>query len=197
MAVSAQDLPYSLDALEPHISGETLAYHHGKHYTGYVDKLNAAIAGTDADRLSLTELVCKGEDSSYFNHAAQAWNHEFYFNGLGPATPAAPDGALGKAITTQYGSYDAFVEQFTAQAKSVFGSGWTWLVLNPDTGLDIVNTADALTPLTGPATPLLTCDMWEHAYYIDYRNEKPRYLAGFFELIDWHRVAKRYAMAAG
>jgi Fe-Mn family superoxide dismutase len=197
MAVTPQDLPYPLDALEPHISRETLEYHHGKHYKGYVDKLNAAIKGTDADGLELAELVRTGEGKPYFNNAAQAWNHEFYFAGFGADTAAAPDGALAEAIAAKYGSFEDFVAQFSEQAKTLFGSGWTWLVLDPKTGLEIVNTANAQTPLTGDAAPLLTCDLWEHAYYIDYRNERPKYLSGFFAVVDWKLVASRYAAARG
>ena len=197
MAVTPQDLPYALDALEPHISRETLEYHHGKHYKGYVDKLNAAIEGTDADNLDLADLVRTGEGKPYFNNAAQAWNHEFYFTGFGTGTAAEPGGELAEAIAARFGSFGDFVTQFGEQAKTLFGSGWTWLVLDPKSGLEIVNTANAQTPLTGSAIPLLTCDMWEHAYYIDYRNEKPKYLSGFFEVVDWNRVASRYAAARG
>lgn len=197
MAVTPQELPYPLDALEPHISRETLEYHHGKHYKGYVDKLNTAIKNTDADGLELAELVRSGEGKPYFNNAAQAWNHEFYFAGFGAGTAAAPDGELAEAIAAKYGSFEDFVAKFSDQAKTLFGSGWTWLVLDPQSGLEIVNTANAQTPLTGNAAPLLTCDMWEHAYYIDYRNEKPKYLSGFFEVVDWNRVTSRYAAARG
>jgi len=195
MAVTPQDLPYPLDALEPHLSRETLEYHHGKHYKGYVDKLNTAIHDTQAEGLDLAALVRKGRDQPYFNHAAQAWNHEFYFAGFDADTAAEPSGPLAEAIAAKYGSFQRFVERFSDQATALFGSGWTWLVLDPASGLEIVNTANAETPLTGSATPLLTCDMWEHAYYIDYRNQKPKYLSGFFELVDWDRVAQRYDAA--
>lgn len=193
MAVTPQDLPYPLEALEPHISRETLEYHHGKHYKGYVDKLNAAIKGTDADGIELAELVRSGEGKPYFNHAAQAWNHEFYFAGFGAGTAAAPDGELAEAIAAKYGSFEDFVAQFSDQAKTLFGSGWTWLVLDPQSGLEIVNTANAQTPLTGSAAPLLTCDMWEHAYYIDYRNARPKYLESIWNLINWDFAASNFA----
>jgi len=197
MAVTPKDLPYAHDALAPHISRETLEYHHGKHYTGYVTKLNDAIKGSDLDQKDLVTLVREGEGKPYFNNAAQAWNHEFYFDALADNGGAKPAGDLGKAIDDKFGSFDKFVEQFSGQAATLFGSGWTWLVLDPKSGLEIVNTANAATPLTTAAAPLLTCDVWEHAYYIDYRNLRPKYLEAYMKLVNWDVVGERYGAAKG
>lgn len=184
MTITLPDLPYAKDALAPHISEETLDFHHGKHHATYVTKLNDAIAGTDFEGKDLEEIV-KSSSGGVFNNAAQIWNHTFYWNSLSPNGGGEPTGAIKDAIDAAFGSVDAFKEQFTASAVGNFGSGWTWLVKNADGGLAIVNTDDAETPLTTDATPLLTLDVWEHAYYIDYRNARPNYIAAYWNLVNW------------
>lgn len=191
MAFTLPDLPYPKNALEPHISAETLEYHYGKHHQAYVDKLNAAIKGTDDENKSLEDIV-RSASGGLFNNAAQVWNHTFYWNCLSPNGGGAPSGALGDAINAAFGSFDAFKEKFSESAVGNFGSGWTWLVKNPDGSLAIVNTDDAETPLTGSAKPILTCDVWEHAYYIDYRNARPKYVEAFWNLVNWEFVAKNF-----
>ena len=184
MAIELPPLPYALDALEPHISKETLEYHYGKHHNTYVVKLNALLTGTpDADK-SLVEVV-KNSSGGIFNNAAQVWNHTFYWNCLSPNGGGNPAGALATAIDAHFGSFADFKTQFTDSAVNNFGSGWTWLVQNADGGLAIVNTSNAATPLTQGATPLLTVDVWEHAYYIDYRNLRPKYMEAFWALVNW------------
>ncbi len=178
-------LPYARDALAPHISEETLDFHYGKHHAAYVDKLNAAIESTDLAEQSL-EAIIKSSDGGLFNNAAQIWNHTFYWHSLSPEGGGDPEGALADAITASFGSAAEFKDQFNAAAVGNFGSGWTWLVQNADGSLAIVNTDDAETPLTDEGvTPLLTCDVWEHAYYIDYRNARPSYLEAFWALVNW------------
>ncbi len=184
MTITLPDLPYAKDALAPHISEETLEFHYGKHHATYVTKLNDAIAGTDFEGKDLEEIV-KSSSGGVFNNAAQIWNHTFYWNSLSPNGGGAPTGAVADGINAAFGSFDAFKEHFTASAVGNFGSGWTWLVKNSDGGLAIVNTDDAETPLTGDATPLLTLDVWEHAYYIDYRNVRPDYIAAYWNLVNW------------
>lgn len=185
-------LPYELDALAPYISKETLEFHYGKHHQAYVTNLNKLIAGTEFENLSLEEIIRKST-GGIFNNAAQVWNHTFYWNGLTPQSSGKPSGALAAAIDATWGSFDAFVEAFTASAAGNFGSGWTWLVKNPDGSLAIVNTSNAGTPLTTDAKPLLTCDVWEHAYYVDYRNARPKYLENFWKLVNWEFVAQNFA----
>lgn len=184
MTISLPDLPYARDALTPHISEETLDFHYGKHHATYVTKLNDAIAGTDFEGKDLEEIV-KSSEGGVFNNAAQIWNHTFYWHSLSPNGGGEPTGAIKEAIDASFGSFDAFKEQFTASAVGNFGSGWTWLVKNADGSLAIVNTDDAETPLTGDATPILTLDVWEHAYYIDYRNVRPDYIAAYWNLVNW------------
>ncbi len=185
MAFTLPELPYAKDALEPHISQETLEYHHGKHHQAYVTKLNDLIKDTDMADKSLEEIV-KAADGGLFNNAAQVWNHTFYWNCLSPNGGGEPTGALADAINAAFGSFDKFKEAFNAKAAGNFGSGWTWLVKKSDGSVDIVNTDDAKTPLTDNSlTPLLTCDVWEHAYYIDYRNARPKYLEAFWQLVNW------------
>lgn len=177
-------LPYAMDALAPHISQETLEYHYGKHHQTYVTNLNNLIKGTEFENASLEEIV-KKSSAGVFNNAAQIWNHTFYWNGLKPNGGGAPSGALADAINAKWGSFDAFKEAFTKSCVTNFGSSWTWLVKKADGSLDIVNTSNAATPLTTSDTPLLTCDLWEHAYYIDYRNARPKYLEAFWALANW------------
>jgi Fe-Mn family superoxide dismutase len=182
-------LPYALDALAPHISKETLEFHHGKHHQAYVTNLNNLIKGTEFENLSLEDIVRKSS-GGVFNNAAQIWNHTFYWNSLSPTGGGAPAGKLAEAIDRKWGSFDAFKDAFTKSAVGNFGSSWTWLVRKPDGSLDIVNTSNAATPITGADVPLLTCDLWEHAYYIDYRNRRPDYLGAFWKLVNWSFAAR-------
>jgi superoxide dismutase, Fe-Mn family len=192
MAYELPALPYEKNALEPHISAETLEYHHGKHHAAYVTNLNKLIAGTEFEGKSLEDIINKA-DGGIFNNAAQIWNHSFYWNCLSPNGGGTPEGALGSAIDGVFGSFDAFKEKFTASAIGNFGSGWTWLVKNPDGSIRIVNTSNAGSPLTAGQTPLLTCDVWEHAYYVDYRNARPAYVGAFWNLVNWEFAASNYA----
>jgi Fe-Mn family superoxide dismutase len=182
-------LPYELDALAPHISKETLEYHYGKHHLGYVKKLNAAIEGTEFADMSLEDIVKKAK-GGMFNNAAQIWNHSFYWNCMKPGGGGQPSGDLAAAINDAFGSFDAFKEQFTKTAATTFGSGWAWLVKD-DSGLSIISTGNAGTPMTEGKTALLTCDVWEHAYYIDYRNARPSYIDAFWNLVNWDHVASQ------
>ncbi|MCP2040301.1 Fe-Mn family superoxide dismutase [Neisseria sp. HSC-16F19] len=186
------ELPYALDALAPHLSKETLEYHYGKHHQTYITNLNNQIKGTEFENASLEEIV-KKSSGGIFNNAAQTWNHTFYWLGLTPNSSGKPSGELAAAIDAKFGSFDAFKEEFGKVAAATFGSGWAWLVKNADGSLDLVSTSNAATPLTTDATPLLTCDVWEHAYYIDYRNSRPNYLGGFWAIVNWDEVARRFA----
>ena len=188
------ELPYAANALEPHISAETLSFHHGKHHAAYVGKLNGLIEGTEFADASLEDIIMKSS-GGLFNNAAQVWNHSFYWNCLSPNGGGEPGGALGSAIAEFFGGFDAFRQQFDAAAVGNFGSGWTWLVKNADGSLEIVNTDDAENPMTDGKTPLMTCDVWEHAYYIDYRNARPEYLAAFWNLVNWEFVSANHAGA--
>ena len=178
------DLPYAADALEPHISAETLSFHHGKHHQTYVTKLNELIAGTEYEDLPLEEVIRRAS-GGIFNNAAQIWNHTFYWNCLSPSGGGAPTGRIAEAIQAKWGSFDKFKDELTQSAVTNFGSGWTWLVKNGSGELEIVNTSNAGTPLTDNATPLLTVDVWEHAYYVDYRNARPKYLEAYWKLVNW------------
>jgi Fe-Mn family superoxide dismutase len=189
MIHSLPELPYALNALEPHISRETLEFHYGKHHQAYVDKLNELIQGTEFENDSLEDLITKSS-GPVFNNAAQIWNHTFYWNGLMPAAGGAPGGVLAEAINNRWGGYNQFKQTFTASGIGNFGSGWTWLVEKPDGLLAIINTSNAATPLTGNDKPLLTCDVWEHAYYIDYRNARPKYIESFWNLVNWDFVTQ-------
>jgi Fe-Mn family superoxide dismutase len=189
MAFELPPLPYEQNALEPHISAETLEYHYGKHHKTYVDKLNGLVGGTDMESKSLEEVV-KASEGGVFNNAAQIWNHTFYWHCLSPNGGGAPSGKLGEAIDAAFGSFDKFKEEFTNSAVNNFGSGWTWLVQKGDGSVAIVNTSNAGTPLTDDSvTPLLTVDVWEHAYYIDYRNARPKYMEAFWNLVNWEFAA--------
>lgn len=185
-------LPYALDALQPHISKETLEYHYGKHHQTYVTNLNNLIKGTEFENATLEEIV-KKSSAGLFNNAAQVWNHTFYWNCLTPNGGGTPTGALADAINAKWGSFDKFKEEFTKSCLANFGSGWTWLAKKTDGSVDIVNTSNAATPLTGADTPLMTCDIWEHAYYIDYRNARAKYVEAFWNLANWDFVAKNFA----
>ena len=185
-------LPYALDALAPHISRETLEYHYGKHHRAYVDKLNALVAGTDFESWPLPELVRKAT-GPMFNNAAQAWNHEFYWSCLSPRGGGQPAGELAQALDGQFGSFERFAAQFKGLAAGKFGSGWTWLVRRADGSLEIRNGADADNPLRWGQAPLLCCDLWEHAYYIDYRNERTKYIDAFWRLANWEFAGRNFA----
>jgi len=185
-------LPYATDALQPHISKETLEFHHGKHHQAYVTNLNNLIKGTEFENLGLEDIVRKSS-GGVFNNAAQIWNHTFYWNSMKPNGGGEPTGALADAIAKKWGSFAAFKEAFTKSAIGNFGSSWTWLVKKADGSLDIVNTSNAATPITGSDKPLVTCDLWEHAYYIDYRNRRPDYLGGWWSLVNWDFAAKNFA----
>jgi Fe-Mn family superoxide dismutase len=185
-------LPYAQNALEPHISAETLEYHYGKHHQTYVTNLNNLIKGTEFEDLSLEDVI-KKSSGGIFNNAAQVWNHTFYWNSLSPDGGGEPDGALSEAINQKFGSFAAFKEEFTKTAVTTFGSGWAWLVKNVDGGLAIISTGNAGNPMTSGQVPLLTCDVWEHAYYIDYRNARPKYVEAFWNLVNWNFVAKNLA----
>ena len=188
MAFELPALPYEKNALEPHISAETLDFHHGKHHATYVAKLNGLVEGTDLAEKSLEEII-KSSDGGVFNNAAQIWNHTFYWNSLSPNGGGEPTGALADAINAKWGSFADFKAAFNDKAVNNFGSSWTWLVKTADGSLDIVNTSNAGTPITDDLVPLLTVDLWEHAYYIDYRNVRPNYLEGFWALANWEFAA--------
>jgi len=185
-------LPYAMDALQPHISKETLEFHYGKHHQTYVTNLNNLIKGTEFENASLEDIV-KKSSGGVFNNAAQIWNHTFYWNSLSPKGGGKPAGALAAAIDAKWGSFDAFKEAFTKSAVGNFGSSWTWLVKKADGSLDIVNTSNAATPVTTADKALMTCNLWEHAYYIDYRNRRPDYLGAFWSLVNWDFAAKNFS----
>ena len=185
-------LPYAKNELVPHISEETLEYHYGKHHQTYLTNLNNLIPGTGFDGLTLEEIIVKSS-GPIFNNAAQVWNHTFYWNSLTPKGGGVPTGALANAINTTFGSYEKFKEEFTKCAVTTFGSGWAWLVKNTDGSLSLVSTSNAGCPLTTGQIPLLTCDVWEHAYYIDYRNARPSYLEAFWALVNWDFAEANYS----
>lgn len=192
MSFELPALPYEKNALEPHISAETLEYHYGKHHNAYVVNLNNLLKGSEFEGLSL-EAIIKASSGGIFNNAAQVWNHIFYWHCLSPQGGGEPQGKLAAAINQAFGSFTAFREQFSDAAVKNFGAGWTWLVKKPDGSLAIVNTSNAATPLTGEDKPLLTVDVWEHAYYIDYRNARPAYLENFWALVNWAFVEENLA----
>lgn len=193
MTYTLPELPYAKDALEPHISAETLEFHHGKHHQTYVTNLNNLVPGTEYAGLSLEEIIQKAPSGGIFNNAAQVWNHTFYWHSLSPQGGGAPTGPLASAIEHTFGSFEKFKEEFTKCAVTTFGSGWAWLVKNADGTLAIVSTGNAGCPLTAGQTPLLTCDVWEHAYYIDYRNARPKYVEAFWNLVNWEFAAQNFA----
>ena len=193
MAFELPALPYAINALEPHISQETLEYHHGKHHNTYVVNLNNLVPGTEFEGKSLEEII-KTSTGGVFNNAAQIWNHTFYWHCLSPNGGGEPTGALADAINKAFGSFAEFKDAFTKSAIGNFGSRWTWLVKKADGSLAIVNTSNAGCPLTeAGTTPLLTVDLWEHAYYIDFRNLRPKYMETFWTLVNWEFVAKNLA----
>jgi len=192
MAFELPALPYEKNALEPHISAETLEYHYGKHHQTYVTNLNNLTKGTEFENMALEDVIRKSS-GGVFNNSAQVWNHSFYWNCLSPNGGGEPTGALADAINAAFGSFAEFKEKMSTSAATNFGSGWTWLVKNADGSVAIVNTSNAGTPLTTDQKPLLTVDVWEHAYYIDYRNARPKYLEAFWNLVNWEFVAQNFA----
>ncbi len=185
-------LPYPKNALEPHISSETLDFHHDKHHATYVTNLNNLIKGTDFENSSLEDIIKTAPAGGIFNNAAQIWNHTFYFNCMGPNGGGEPTAALADAINTAFGSFAEFKEKFATSAATNFGSGWTWLVKNADGSVEITNTSNAGCPLTEGKTPVLTIDVWEHAYYVDQRNARPKYIAAWWNLVNWEFAAQNY-----
>ena len=192
MTIELPPLPYARNALEPHISSETLDFHYGKHHQTYVDNLNKMIPGTEFADADLETIIRKAQ-GGMFNNAAQIWNHTFYWNSLSPNGGGEPKGKLGEAIAKAFGSFAAFKEEFTKVAIGTFGSGWAWLVQRTDGSLAIVSTSNAATPLTGADKALLTCDVWEHAYYIDYRNARAKYVEAFWNVVNWDWAMKKLA----
>ena len=191
MTFALPELPYAPNALAPVISEETIAFHYGKHHQAYVNNLNGLIPGTEFENADLDTIV-KKSDGAIFNNAAQIWNHNFYFLSLTPVKGTAPSAALAKAIDAAFGSFDNFKAEFGKAAVTLFGSGWAWLVKDADGKLSIVKESNAGTPITRGLEPLLTFDVWEHAYYIDYRNRRPDYVAALWDLVDWNVVSARY-----
>ncbi len=190
MKHSLPKLPYSPEALEPHISKKTIEYHYGKHHMTYVQKLNDLTPGTPFEEAGLEAIIMKAE-GGIFNNAAQVWNHTFYWESFSADGGGKPEGALLDAINKDFGSFEKFQDAFSTAATTLFGSGWAWLVKNPDGSLEIVQKSNAGNPLRDGKTPLLTCDVWEHAYYLDYQNRRPEHIAAFWKLVDWQKVAKR------
>ncbi len=193
MSYQLPELPFAYDALIPHISSETLEFHHDKHHATYVTNLNNLVPGTEFEGKTLEEIIKTAPAGGIFNNAAQVWNHTFYWNSLSPNGGGEPTGTLADAINTAFGSFAQFKEKFATSAATNFGSGWTWLVKNSDGSVEIVNTSNAGCPLTTNQKPLITCDVWEHAYYIDFRNARPKYVEAFWNLANWEFAAANYA----
>lgn len=192
MAVELPPLPYATNALAPHISQETLEYHYGKHHRAYVNKLNELIPNTEYEKLSLEEIMLRAPKGPIFNNAAQVWNHTFYWHCMKQNGGGKPSGKLAEAINQSFGSFDKFQQQLTEAGLTQFGSGWAWLVKNGDK-LEVVKTANAENPMTDKKKPLLTCDVWEHAYYIDTRNDRGKYINNFWQVVNWDFVSKNFA----
>ena len=186
-------LPYAKEALEPHISAETLEYHHGKHHQKYVSKLNDLIEGTEHADRTLEEIIGAAGSGPLFNNAAQVWNHTFYWNSLSPQGGGEPGGPLGELISANFGSYADFTKAFTQAVSELFGSGWVWLVKDGESAVSILSTKDADNPLAHGRIALLACDVWEHAFYIDYRNDKAGYMDGFWKVVNWPFAQERFA----
>jgi Fe-Mn family superoxide dismutase len=184
-------LPYAADALHPHISKQTIDFHYGKHHQAYINNLNNLVPGTPFENATL-ETIIKEADGGIFNNGAQVWNHTFYFESFSPSGNRQPIGALGDAINKAFGSFEAFREQFTKSSVTLFGSGWAWLVKTPEGNLSITQEANAGNPLRKGLIPIMTCDVWEHAYYLDYQNKRPDYLHAFWNIIDWDIVGRRF-----
>lgn len=192
MAFSLPKLPYANNALEPVISENTINFHYGKHHQAYVNNLNGLVSGTEFENASLEEIVMKAE-GGIFNNGAQVWNHTFYFMQFNPDGCKEPKDELKDAISAKFGSFDAFKEAFSKAAATLFGSGWAWLVVNANGELEIVQTSNAGNPLRDGMKPLLTCDVWEHAYYLDKQNARPKYIEDFWKIIDWKVISERFA----
>jgi Fe-Mn family superoxide dismutase len=190
MAFELPPLPFAMDALEPYISRETLEYHYGKHHQAYVNNLNNLVPGTEFETADLEEII-KKSSGGVFNNGAQVWNHTFYWNCLAPNAGGEPKGTMQDAIVESFGSFANFKEQFTKSAATLFGSGWAWLVKTAGGKLEIIQESNAGNPLTSGKTPLLTCDVWEHAYYLDKQNRRPDYIADFWNLVNWDAVKNR------
>jgi superoxide dismutase, Fe-Mn family len=190
MKFTLPELPFPKDALKPHISEETLDYHYGKHHAAYVNNLNNLIPGTDFENMSLEEIIIKSQ-AGIFNNAAQIWNHTFFWHTLSPNGGGTPTGIVLDEITKYFGSFDAFKEKFSNSAATLFGSGWVWLAKNADGTLEIVQSPNAGNPVTLGKKPIITIDVWEHAYYIDYRNARPKFIEHFWELVNWGNAAKQ------
>ena len=192
MAFELPKLPYAKNALEPYISEKTLDYHYGKHHQAYVNNVNNLIKGTEFENATLEEIIVKA-DGGIFNNAAQVWNHTFYFNQFCKDGCNEPKDNLIEAIKAKFGSFEAFTEQFSKAAATLFGAGWAWLVIDKNGELEIVQTSNAGNPLRANMKPLLTCDVWEHAYYIDKKNARPSYIADFWKILDWKVISERFA----
>ena len=190
MAYELPVLPYEMNALEPFISKETLEYHYGKHHAGYVKNLNGLVPGSEFENSGLEEII-KRADGGIFNNGAQVWNHTFYWNCMSPDGGGEPTGSLLNALKSDFGSFVTFKEQFSKAAATLFGSGWAWLVKTPAGKLEIVQESNAGNPLRNGLKPIMTCDVWEHAYYIDKRNMRPAYIEDFWKVIDWNAIANR------
>lgn len=184
-------LPYAIDALQPYLSGQTLGFHHGKHHQTYLNNLNSLLPGTRFENSPIEEIVRESE-GAIFNNSAQVWNHTFYFLSFSPSGAHQPKNGMSGAIDLAFGSFEKFKEEFTRLAVSLFGSGWAWLVKKPDGRLDIVQEPNAGNPIRRGITPLLACDVWEHAYYLDYQNRRPDYMKSFWQILDWDIISSRY-----
>ena len=194
MTYELPPLPYAMDALAPHISAETLEYHYGKHHAAYVANLNKLVPGSDYEGASVEELVMQAS-GGLFNNAAQVWNHSFYWQSMAPNAGGEPQGDLAAAMQNAFGAFEEFKQNFTKAGMTRFGSGWAWLVKNKSGELEILSTANADNPMTDGHTPLLVCDVWEHAYYIDTRNDRGAYIGNFWSLVNWEFVAANFAAA--
>jgi Fe-Mn family superoxide dismutase len=184
-------LPYAADALQPHISSKTIEFHYGRHHQAYVNNLNNLVAGTKFENSSLEHII-READGGIFNNGSQIWNHTFYFETFSPAGQHEPKGSLADALNSEFGSFAVFKEQFSKAAATLFGSGWAWLVKDSDGKLQIIQESNAGNPLRKGFTPILTCDVWEHAYYLDYQNKRPDYVQSFWNIVDWDKAGKRY-----
>jgi Fe-Mn family superoxide dismutase len=191
MSFTLPQLPYAADALEPVISQKTMEFHYGKHHQAYVTKLNALVAGTEFEKVDSLEAIIMKAEGPVFNNAAQVWNHTFYWEGFSAKRNIAPQGKLLESINRTFGSFDAFRTKFSDAAANQFGAGWAWLVAKADGELAIVATGNAANPMRDSLRPLLTCDVWEHAYYLDYQNRRPDYIAAFWQLVDWDVISAR------
>ncbi|HJX72156.1 MAG TPA: superoxide dismutase [Bacteroidales bacterium] len=191
MSFELPKLPYALDALEPHISKKTLEFHYGKHHQAYINNLNNLVAGTKFENATL-ETIVKEAEGAIFNNGAQVWNHTFYFTSFSPSGAKKPSGKLADAIDKQFGTFSAFIDEFSKAAVTLFGSGWIWLVKNPDGTLNTLQESNAGNPLRKGLLPVLTCDVWEHAYYLDYQNKRPDYIQAFWNVIDWNILSGRF-----